>query len=345
MVTMAAKTALVGLDPTQLEELAVRLGEPAYRGTQLARWIYARGAADLGAMTDLPKTFRDRVVAEHPVGALSRLHLREDADGTRKFVFTTATGGTVESVLMPYDRRLTACVSVQVGCAVACAFCATGQSGFQRHLTAGEIVEQVLQMQREAGERVTNVVFMGMGEPMLNYEPVMAAVRLLNEEVGIAMRHLTLSTSGVVPGMDRLAEARLQLTLAVSIHAPTDALRDWLVPINKTYPLAVLHDAMQRYATATGRRLTVEYVMLEGVNDAEQQARELACYLRGVHCQVNLIPYHATDAAFRCSPMARMKAFRKVLQEAGFPTTIRQDKGVEIVAACGQLRRTLEKGA
>ncbi|MBM3268114.1 MAG: 23S rRNA (adenine(2503)-C(2))-methyltransferase RlmN [Candidatus Sericytochromatia bacterium] len=345
-----------GLSTPELEALAAQLGQPEFRGRQLARWLFKRNETDPAAMSDLPKGFREALQGRHGgrphsgVGALDVLGQRVAADDTRKFLFGAAGGWTLEAVLMPYREsgtpRVTACISTQVGCAVGCVFCATGLSGFQKNVSAGEMVEQVVRMQRETDLRVSNVVFMGMGEPFLNYDETLKAARILNKEVGIGMRHLTISTSGVIPGIDRLADERLQLTLAVSLHAPNDELRDYLVPINKRYPLADLKRAMVGFFEKTGRRITVEYVLLAGVNDSEALARQLAVYLAdmpGTH--VNLIPYNATDAEFQPSTPAVAVRFRAILRERGVNATLRVERGAEIEGACGQLRRRLEGGA
>ncbi len=346
-----------GLSTPELEQLAVDSGEPEYRGRQLARWLYKRNEVDPAAMSDLPKAFRERLAGDAPVfGALRLISQQVAKDDTRKFLFGSDHGGTLEAVLMPYwdgsprvgptPPRVTACISTQVGCAVGCVFCATGLSGFQKNVTAGEMVEQVVRMQRETNFRVSNVVFMGMGEPFLNYDETLRAARVLNKEIGIGMRHLTISTSGIIPGIDRLADEKLQLTLAVSLHAPNDELRDVLVPINKRYPLADLKAAMQRFLEKTGRRLTIEYVLLDGVNDSEELARELAAYLHDLPgCHVNLIPYNATDAEYRSSSPMAIARFQAVLRGKGVNATTRVERGAEIEGACGQLRRRLEGGA
>jgi len=334
---------LMGMTAPELKELAERLGESAYRGTQIAKWLYKQGVTDLDGMTDLPKAFREKLKAEgFRAGGLQVARVQVATDGTRKFLFDSSGCGMIESVLMPTDYGLSVCVSTQIGCAVKCAFCATGLSGFQRNLSAGEIVEQVVQMQRECGDRVTNVVFMGMGEPLHNYDATLKAVNLLNHEVGIGMRHLTVSTSGVVPGIEKLAEENLQLTLAFSLHAPNDKLRDYLVPLNRRYNLNALKQALRDYHEKTHRRITLEYVMLGGVNDTPDLAREMAEWMRGLHVHVNLIPYNATDADFKPSRPQDIKTFAKILEDAGFPTTVRVERGADIAAACGQLRRQAE---
>lgn len=334
---------LVGMNTAELRQFAAQCGEQGFRGTQLSRWIYGRNARLLDEMTDLSKAFRQSLAdQEASISLLEPLDTQTAPDGTTKYLFRLSDGGTVESVLLPYSDRMTACISTQVGCPIGCAFCATGASGFTRNLSAGEIVDQVRTINRLAETRITNVVFMGMGEPLLNWEATRKAISLLNEEMGIGMRQLTLSTSGVVPQMRELAELKLQLTLAVSLHAPTDALRDPLVPLNRRYPLAELRQAMLDYVATTNRRITIEYVMLHEVNDRVEHAQALASYLKGLHCQVNLIPFHEIGGEFHPSRPARMKEFAETLQKIGFPTTIRAERGLEIQAACGQLRRTRE---
>ncbi|HEY9764840.1 MAG TPA: 23S rRNA (adenine(2503)-C(2))-methyltransferase RlmN, partial [Chroococcales cyanobacterium] len=266
---------------------------------------------------------------------------------TRKFLFRLNNKKeenieNIESVLLPYPDRVTACISTQVGCAIGCRFCATGESGFVRDLSAGEIVDQVRFMNRHSGRRITNVVLMGMGEPLLNYDATLKSIDILNEEMGIGMRGITLSTCGISPKIRELAKRKLQLTLAVSLHAPLDDIRDSLVPINRKYPLADLKEAMKEYAELTGRRVTIEYVMLRGVNDSVVLARRLADYLRGLHCQINLIPCHEAANGFLPSDSESMHRFAEVLKEIGFPVTTRAERGLKIAAACGQLRRRVE---
>ncbi|MEB3198075.1 MAG: 23S rRNA (adenine(2503)-C(2))-methyltransferase RlmN [Candidatus Sericytochromatia bacterium] len=334
--------SLVGLDPAELRQLAESLGQPAYRGTQVAKWIYEKGVRDLEAMTDLPKAFREALSQDHhTVPALTLVTSREAPDGTTKFLFRASDGREIESVWIPYPDRVTACISSQVGCAMRCSFCATGQLGFERNLTPGEIVDQILAMQSMLGRRISNVVYMGMGEPLLNLDHVLKSVRLLNQVVGIAMRQITISTVGIVPQMERLAQEKLQLTLALSLHAPNDALRDELVPVNTKFQLSSLRDAVREYEEITGRRVTLEYIMLGGVNDAPQHARELAAWAKGLHVHINLIPYHPTGADFRATPAPAIRQFAKSLEDAGFPTAIRAERGLEIEAACGQLKRQL----
>ncbi len=334
---------LVGMTLPELERFFLDAGESGFRGRQVAKWVYGRAARDWSAMTDLSAALRNRMTAEAvPVGPTRLDERHASPDGTTKYVLRLADDQIIESVLIVHPERLTACVSSQVGCAVGCSFCATGIGGFMRHLTPGEIVDQFLAMQHEAPGRIGNVVFMGMGEPLLNTDNVLAAIHLLNKEVGIGMRHITVSTSGLLPGMERLLAENIPVNLAISLHAPNDALRDKLVPINKTYPLADLLTVCKRYAESSNRRLTFEYVMLKGVNDRPALAKELATVLRGIHCHINLIPHNPVDGlGLAASDNQTIRAFRDVVQAAGFPTTIRFNKGTEETAACGQLRGKL----
>jgi len=338
-------TDLVGLTLDELETMAVGLGEPRYRGRQLARWIYRRRAQAVSAMTDLPETLRTRLAE---CASLSRLHAvaRADApDGyTTKYLLSLHDGRTVETVLMRYDDgRRTACISTQVGCAMGCTFCATGLAGLERNLSAGEIVDQVLLVAQQTGQRPTHVVFMGMGEPLANYDATLRAVRLLNAPygAGIGMRNLTISTVGLVPQIRRLAQERLQLTLAVSLHAPDDELRSSLVPVNRRWPVADLLAASRDYAAATGRRVTLEYVLMAGVNDRDEDARRLAMLLGGSHLHLNVIPWNPVyGLRYRRPPHTAVQRFAGLVRAGGVTVTVRVERGVEIDAACGQLRRT-----
>jgi 23S rRNA (adenine2503-C2)-methyltransferase len=263
------------------------------------------------------------------------------ADGeTVKFLWRLHGGATVETVLMHYTDRSTVCVSTQAGCAMACGFCATGQAGFDRHLSTGEIVEQVVRAaQRAAPRRVANIVFMGMGEPLANYDHTWAAVRRLHDDLGISARHLTVSTVGIVPGIRRLTHESLPVNLAVSLHAADDALRDELVPINRRYPLDLLAEACRQYVTASGRRLSFEWALIEGVNDQPVHARALAAYARPLRAHVNLIPLNPTPGwSTQGTPMPGVRAFRDGLRAMGINATVRANRGTEIDAACGQLR-------
>ncbi|MDR7483832.1 MAG: 23S rRNA (adenine(2503)-C(2))-methyltransferase RlmN [Armatimonadota bacterium] len=342
-------TELVGLTLDELETTAAGLGEPRYRGRQLARWIYQHRAGTFEEMTDLPRAFRDRLAR---LATLTRLRVLRRVDSshdlTTKFLLGLADGATIETVLMRYeDGRRTVCVSTQVGCGMGCTFCATGLAGLVRNLTAGEVVDQVLAVSEETGERPTHVVFMGMGEPLANYAATLRAVRLLNAPVGprIAMRRMTISTVGLVPQIRRLAQERLQLTLAISLHAPDDALRAQLVPVTRRWPIADLLDAARAYARLTGRRVTFEYVLMAGVNDRDEHARALGGLLAGWGAHVNVIPWNPVyGLQYRRPPADAVRRFVSLLRERGVPATVRIDRGVDIDAACGQLQRTHAEG-
>ncbi len=334
---------LRGLLLPELEEVAERLGEPRYRGRQLARWLYARGATTADEMTDLPHGFRARLRRDARISALALRRAETSPGGAAtKFLVACEDGQTVECVLMRFDDgRRSACLSTQAGCAMGCAFCATGRGGFARNLSAGEIIGQALLIRAHADRRVSHAVFMGMGEPLANYDATVRAARILAAPhgCGIGMRHLTISTVGLVPQIHRLARERLQLVLAVSLHAPTDALRERLVPVNHRYPLADLLAACRAYVAETHRRITLEYVLIDGVNDGDAEARQLARLVRGLNCHVNLIPLNPVPGVpFARPPVERVRAFARVVRGQGIPVTVRIERGVEIQAACGQLR-------
>jgi len=342
--------SLIGRTTDEIRALAGETtGLPAYRGAQVAEWLYRRTmpeqgggfASDFAAMTDLPRDARAALAARFAGPPLVLTQKQEDPrDGTIKALAKLTNGGhPIECVLLPDKKRVSVCLSTQAGCPMACAFCATGTQGLTRNLTAGEIVAQFLLLQSLSSRRISHIVLMGMGEPLLNYEATLKAIRILNAECGIAMRHITLSTVGIVPNIEKLAEENLQLTLAVSLHAPNDALRTRLVPVNKTYPLDRLMPACRRYAEHTGRRLTFEYVLLRGVNDEPEHARELARLIKGMGAAVNVIPYNPTSVAepFGRPEPARIAAFRKALEDAGVVVTQRKERGRQIAAACGQL--------
>ncbi len=320
-------------------ELAELLeGEPRYRVDQVWAGLYRR-AADPHELTEVPMAVRARLA-----GALAPaldLVAESSTDGgdTVKWLWRLADGARIEAVLMTYADRATVCVSTQAGCAMACGFCATGQAGFDRNLEAGEIVEQVVRAIRSAApRRVSNVVFMGMGEPLANYDRTLRAVRRIHDDLGISARRLTLSTVGIVPGIHRLASEALRVNLAVSLHAANDALRDELVPVNRRYPLDALVDACAAYLSAKGRRLSFEWALIDGVNDRPSDARELADIARPLAAHVNLIPLNPTPGYLtRGTPAAGVRAFRDRLVAAGVNATIRRNRGTDIAAACGQL--------
>lgn len=342
--------ALSGLSLPQIEKFVKELGLPSFRAKQIHGWIYSKWANTLDEMTDLSTELRERLKAQFVVPLLKQAHLEVSHDGTRKYLFELPDGKLVESVLMSFQDRpsLSACVSSQVGCAVGCTFCATGYLGFKRNLTCQEIVDQILSVQRESGKRVANVVYMGQGEPLLNCEEVIASVRMLIDSVGIGARHITVSTSGIVPGIYRLAEEKLPITLALSLHAPDVETREEIVPITKKYPLHDLMKAMHEYADTTGRRVTIEYVLLEGVTDSEDQARQLAELVRDLHCNINLIPFNPVQnkegvTMYNRPSRESQQRFKRLAETTGKTVTIRLERGTDIDAACGQLHNTYLK--
>ena len=328
-----------GLYDVDRHELGALLaGQPAYRVAQVWEGLYRRAALP-EEMTELPVDLRT-VLASHLPAALTEADRRTSADGrTCKWSWELPDGALVETVLMHYRHRSTVCVSSQAGCAMRCSFCATGQAGFTRHLTTGEIVEQVMAATRAARpRRLSHVVFMGMGEPLANFDAVWSAVARLHDDVGLSARHLTISTVGVAPGILRMAESPVPVNLAVSLHAANDALRDELVPLNRRYPLAVLAEACATYVERTRRRLSFEWALMAGVNDGDTDAEQLADYARPLRAHVNLIPLNPTPGyAVAGSAPARVAAFRDRLGWLGVNATVRSTRGVEIDAACGQL--------
>jgi 23S rRNA (adenine2503-C2)-methyltransferase len=324
----------------QLQELIASLREPGYRARQIYEGIYVQ-RRPLEELTTIPKALLAQLVVELPLAFTVDTMQLADEDTTAKWLWRASDGAQIETVLMRYSARATVCVSSQAGCAMGCTFCATGQAGFERHLSAGEIVEQVLRAQHASPQRVSNVVFMGMGEPLANPDAVLDACTRLHDDVGISARHLTVSTVGVVPGIERLTEFELPVTLAVSLHAPDDALREELVPLNRRYPLAAVLDAARAYADRKGRRVSFEYACISGVNDLPHHADALAGRLTGFRggAHVNLIPLNDTAGyPGRPSTPDRISAFAEHLRAAGVQATIRRNRGNAIDAACGQLR-------
>jgi 23S rRNA (adenine2503-C2)-methyltransferase len=323
----------------------IEIGQPPYRADQVWSWLYLSLAPDFDAMSNLPCALRMELSRRWSFPGLHEVTRVYSRDGrTQKVLFELHDGETIESVLMHYERRRTVCVSTQVGCALGCDFCATGKSGFRRDLTTGEIVEQVLFFARDLllhQRRVNNVVFMGMGEPLLNYENTRRAITILNDRRGfdLGARRMTVSTVGVVPGIDRLGVELPQIGLSISLHAPDDSLRDRLVPINLRYPLSELLGACRRYVSRTNRRVTFEYALMDGVNDSADQARELAGLLGNLLCHVNLIPLNAIAGSdLRQSKREQVDLFRSILESYHVPVTVRLGRGVDIEAGCGQLR-------
>ena len=343
---------LLDFDLEGLAAFCERLGEKRFRATQLFRWIHQKGATDFDQMSDLAKSLREKLKTTAHLQALPVISQHESADGTIKWLFDVGGGNAVEAVFIPEDDRGTLCVSSQAGCAVGCRFCSTGHQGFSRNLSTGEIVAQLWFAEhflrrhlQTSGRVISNVVMMGMGEPLQNYSALVPALRVMLDDhgYGLSRRRVTVSTSGVVPMMDRLGED-CPVALAVSLHAPNDALRDNLVPLNRKYPLAELLDACNRYLVHAPRDfITFEYCMLDGVNDQPEHARQLAELVRrhggrGVSCKLNLIPFNPFPASgLLRSPHSQVQAFAKILSDAGIVTTVRKTRGDDIDAACGQL--------
>ncbi|MDD5190608.1 MAG: 23S rRNA (adenine(2503)-C(2))-methyltransferase RlmN [Dehalococcoidales bacterium] len=347
---------ITDLKPGELIQIVTSLQEPVYRARQVSAWVYQKYARTFAEMTDLPASFREKLAAKISLHCLEPVNEIKALDGTVKVLLKTPEGSTIESALMLYAPgagrpRTTVCLSSQVGCVIGCLFCATGQQGFIRNLTAGEIVDQVLYWQRyvkdnpndrgEGADHITNVVFMGMGEPFMNYAAVWQAIESINspEEVGIGARNITISTAGLVPEILKLSQEKLQVGLAISLHAPDNALRDKLVPVNRKYPLERLMQACREYLLKSGRRLSFEYIMLKGINDSVAQAGMLARLLAGMNCHVNLIPANTTDKGkYQPSPMLVVRAFQAELERGGINCTVRQSRGQDIKAGCGQLK-------
>ena len=343
----ARRTGLYDLSLAGLTERLAALGQPAYRARQIYAGAYRQLATSYDGMTDLPRTLRPTLTAELPMQLLETVELYEDDGGdTVKALFRTGDAQSFETVLMLYPDRATVCVSCQVGCAVGCAFCATGIGGLMRNLTAGEMVEQVVWAVREAkarGRQLTNLVMMGMGEPLQNYRATMAFIGIINDPAGLGFgaRRITISTSGILPRIRALADEPYQINLAVSLHAPNDELRDRLVPHNTRYPVADLIATCREYTDRTHRRISFEYALMAGINDGDEVATELAQLLRrsGVLCHVNIIPFNKLEILdFERPTTAQIDRFAQILTEHGIATTVRYSRGLGIKAACGQLR-------
>ena len=341
---------LVGKTICELIALAEAHGQPAYRGEQIGEWLYQHSVHSIEDMTSLPMKFRSEL-AEHYVIGRSRIAAEyQSKDNTLKLLLALNDSERIETVGIPYADRFSCCVSTQVGCPVGCIFCATGQSGYRRNLSTGEIVDQVLTIQDSAqsskipikhgNSRVSHVVFMGMGEPLLNYDATIAALHIMNSEMGISMRHLTISTAGYVPGIRKLLREKLQLTLAVSLHAPTNAQRQKLLPQMAEWTVNDIINTCKDYMQATGRRITFEYCLLQDINDGTHDAKELATVIKDLNCHVNLIPYNAIDGfRFRAPAKEVIRQFRETLENKGITVTQRMQRGATISAACGQLRQ------
>ncbi len=325
----------------ELEKVVVGLGQKKYLAGYLFKFIHVQNGREIGALSTLSKAFRTQLMEQgYFIGRLQVVDVLTDPDGSAKYLFELADGERIETVLLPEEERRTLCVSTQVGCPMGCVFCATGRIQFRRNLTAGEIVDQVNSVEEHAG-RITNLVYMGMGEPFLNYDAVLKSIRILNHSAGknIGIRHITISTSGIVPGIRQLAEEEVRPRLAISLSAPTDALRSKLMPVTNKYPLAELLEAVHVYQEKTGQRVTFEYVLIDKVNDSVTHARMLVKLLRGLMYNVNLIEHNPfSGCEFTGSSRERIQRFASALKDAGVETTIRFRMGRRIKAACGQLQ-------
>jgi 23S rRNA (adenine2503-C2)-methyltransferase len=345
---------LTDLNIEEVNKLVTSLAEPAYRARQLLAWVYQRLAVSIDEMTDLPQAFRQKLAQQVNLHTLTPIHEARAKDGTVKILFNLKDGKTVETALMKFPstggkHRYTVCISTQVGCPIGCPFCATGQQGFERNLTPGEIIDQVLYFARylqdktigREGERIKNIVFMGMGEPLVNYDALWQAIEMLNspDGFGLSARSMTISTAGLIPGIERLSNEKLQVGLAISLHASDNKLRDKLVPINKKYPLEELIPACREYFACTGCRVSFEYALFDGVNDSIVQAQSLADLIQGMNCHVNLISANqTTNQKMQPSPRNKVLAFQQELKNRGINCTLRLSRGQDIDAGCGQLR-------
>ncbi len=332
---------LSGLTQKEIEQITDELKASKFRARQIHNWIYLKSVSSIDEMTDLSVKFREELKAVAKISDVKIKVKQVSSDGTIKYLLEYPDGECVETVLMRFDNRanLTACVSSQVGCAVNCSFCATGKRGFIRNLTYKEIIEQVLTIQRDTGLKVTNVVFMGQGEPLLNLENVLKAMEIFNEDFQIGARRLTVSTSGIVPQINKLADLDMQSTLAISLHAPNHIIRQQLMQIENKYPMEELKKAMKNYVDKTGRRITIEYLLIKDLNDTVESAKELAYYLRDIKCNINLIPYNPTEKNDYKKPSNNsIMKFKYLMEHSGKKVTVRLERGADIDAACGQLR-------
>ncbi len=337
---------LAGMTLEELEDLMDKLKASKFRAKQIHNWIYTKSVTTIDEMTNISKDFREQLKSIAQVTNTKIKVKQTSKDGTIKYLVEYPDGECVETVLMRFDNRanLTACVSSQVGCAVNCSFCATGKGGFKRNLTYKEIIEQVLTIQRDTGLKVTNIVFMGQGEPLLNLDNVLKALDIFNNDFQIGQRRITISTSGIIPGINRLADIDLQSTLAISLHAPNHELRKQLMPIEEKYPIDKVKTALLNYVEKTGRRITVEYILIHGFNDTPPVAKELAYLLKDLKCNINLIPYNSVIENDYKKPSGNdIMKFKYLLEHSGKKVTVRLERGADIDAACGQLRGKVQK--
>ncbi|MFI3301013.1 MAG: 23S rRNA (adenine(2503)-C(2))-methyltransferase RlmN [Candidatus Gastranaerophilales bacterium] len=336
---------LSGLNQQEIEKITDELKASKFRARQIHNWIYLKSVKEIDEMTDLAVSFREELKKVACVSDVKIKVKQVSEDGTIKYLLEYPDGECVETVLMRFDNRanLTACVSSQVGCAVNCSFCATGKRGFVRNLSYKEIVEQVLTIQRDTGLKVTNVVFMGQGEPLLNLVNVLKALEMFSENFQIGARRITISTAGIVPQIDKLAQERLQSTLAISLHASNTEVRSRLMPIEKKYSMDILQKSLKNYVSKTGRRITIEYLLIKDLNDTVESAKELVRYLKDIKCNVNLIPYNATSENDYQRPSNNsIMRFKSLIEATGKKVTVRLERGADIDAACGQLKGKID---
>jgi len=333
------KAVLVGLTTAELQDVAVSLGEKPFRGKQIAKWIYEKAVQSFDDMPDLPKLFRESLATNYEVSGFQVASHKVASDRVEKLLVHNGDHQVYECVLLPYKDRVSCCISSQIGCPMGCTFCATGLGGFDRNLSAGEIVGQYLVLQHLSKRRVSHVVFMGMGEPLLNLDNVVKALRVLHDEVGLSYRHMTVSTVGLVPQIKQLQALDLPIHLALSLHSPFDEVRDKLMPVNHKWPVAEVVQTMKDYGRSTGRKVTYEYLLIDQVNDTVEQAEALARLVKGAPCVVNLIPFNWVDTGqgFSRPSADRIRDFRETLENRNVNVTQRVERGHDIAAACGQL--------
>lgn len=340
------KTVLSGMTYSELESFVTSNNEPAFRARQLHYWLYRKPVVDFENMTNLSKEFRAKL-AEIAVITNTKIQEKQTSkDGTIKYLLEYPDGNVVETVLMSFEKRpnLTACLSTQVGCQMGCVFCATGRNKFIRNLTAAEMVDQIMIIQKDTGLTITNIVFMGQGEPLLNYDELVKAINIINTELEIGMRRMTVSTCGIVPNIYRLSGINRQLNLALSLHAPEHELRKQLMPIENKYPLNEVIEALREFINQTKRRVTIEYILIEGINDDVEHAKKLNLLLKNLKYNINLIPYNPTEGChFKKPSRERVNRFREIVEQETKKVTVRLERGVDIAAGCGQLAGKLKK--
>lgn len=337
-----SKNCISSYPPGALTALFAGMGQPAFRGKQVFRWLHQKRVGEFSAMTDLPKALLAQLEGQYAIASFSIRRRQQSRDGTVKYLFALGDGNCIETVVMRYRYGNTVCVSTQVGCRMGCRFCASTQNGRVRNLTAGEIAAQLYAAEADLGQRISHIVLMGIGEPLDNFDAVMDFLSIVTSPEGanLSMRNISLSTCGLVPMIDRLAQKKLQLTLSVSLHAPNDALRSSMMPVNDSYPVAQLIAACRRYQNTTGRRVSFEYSMVRGVNDGEAEARQLAALIKGMGAHVNLIPINPVNGSpYSASDAQNIRRFAARLTALGVNATVRRRLGADISAACGQLRR------